>query len=253
MLEADGVRADLEPLGGRLASLGVRGHELLAPVRERRNQAGCYPMVPWAGRLDHGRYTFAGTEHQLPPTLGPHAIHGVATDVAWTPTGTGRMELDLGPHWPLGGRARVDYHLTERSITATLVVMATDQAMPAVLGWHPCFNREIGGHPDRLDFDAAFMWARRPDHIPTGERVPVPPGPWDDCFGGVTRPPRISWGPLTVTLGSPTETWVVFDERDDIICVEPQTDTPNAFNMSGGTVLQPGEELVLPLEISWSW
>ncbi len=252
MLEADRARAVLDPLGGRLASLQVRGHELLAPVRERRTQAGCYPMVPWAGRLDHGRFTFAGTEHRLPATMGPHAIHGVATDLAWTPTGPGHLDLDLGPHGPLGGRAEVDYRLTEQSITATLAVTATDQPMPAVLGWHPCFDREVAGHPDRLDFHATFMWARRDDHIPSGDTVPVPPGPWDDCFGGVAAPPTISWGDaLSVRLDAPTQTWVVFDERDDIVCVEPQTDTPNAFNLSGGTVLQPGDRLALPLTISW--
>jgi len=38
---------------------------------------GSYPMVPWAGRIRHGRFRFDGEEYELPINFGAHAIHGV--------------------------------------------------------------------------------------------------------------------------------------------------------------------------------
>lgn len=252
-LQAGDAVAVLDSNGGRLSQLTVRGHDLLVPFTDRWTLSGCYPMVPWAGRLDRGRFTFRGVDHELPITMEPHAIHGVATSVEWGELGDGRMRVDLAQGWTLGGVAETSYELTESSMRCTVSVTATDQPMPAVVGFHPCFVRELASHPDQLTFDPGFMWQRGGDYLPTGDvRQPPPPGPWDDCFGDVVAAPRLSWGDvLTVELRSPTDTWVAFDQLDAAICVEPQTDTPNAFNLSGGTILEPGETLTLPLEIAW--
>lgn len=252
-LESADARAVLDTTGGRLSQLTVRGHDLLVPFSNRWTLSGCYPMVPWAGRLDHGRFRFGGVDHELPITMEPHAIHGVATAVAWDQVGDGRMRVDLAEGWPLGGVAEVSYGLDESMIRCTVSVTATDRAMPAVIGFHPCFARELGGHRDRLTFDPGFMWERGDDHLPTGHMLrPPPPGPWDDCFGAVSSPPRLSWGDtVAVELRSPTDTWVAFDQLDAAICVEPQTDIPNAFNLGRGAVLAPGDSLSLTLDISW--
>ncbi len=44
---------------------------------------GAYPMAPWAGRIRGGGFMFDGQRWQLPPSLGPHAIHGVAFLRRW--------------------------------------------------------------------------------------------------------------------------------------------------------------------------
>ena len=252
VLRAGDAIARLDPLGGRLAQLTVADRQLLAPVTGPRTQAGCYPMVPWAGRLDRGRFSFAGTAHQMAITMEPHAIHGLGTDAPWDVVAPGVMQLDLDPLWPLGGVAEVRYQLTPTAITCTLTVSATNAAFPAVLGWHPCFVRAVAGAADTLGFEPGFMWTRGDDYLPTGTTEPSPPGPWDDCFGGVEASPTIRWGDeFAVELRAPTATWVVFDMLDTIVCVEPQTDTPNAFNLSGGTILEPGDSLTLPFEIAW--
>ncbi|MEM7285291.1 MAG: aldose 1-epimerase [Actinomycetota bacterium] len=253
VLEADGVVAVLDTMGGRLSQLTVRRHDLLVPFTDRWTLSGCYPMVPWAGRLDRGRFAFEGTEYQVPITMDPHAIHGVGARVDWELVGDGRMRIDLADGWQLGGTAETSYVLDGSSITCSVAVTATDQAMPAVIGFHPCFVRDLDGHADALSFVPGFMWERAGDHLPTGVRLrPPPPGPWDDCFGGVAEAPRLTWGDvLAVELRSATDTWVAFDQLDVAICVEPQTEPPNAFNMGGGAVLQPGESLALTLEIAW--
>jgi aldose 1-epimerase len=116
--------------------------------------------------------------------------------------------------------------------------------MPVVAGWHPCFR----GQPS-LGLPATAMWRRDSSGIPTGEVVPVPPGPWDDAFE-VDGDPVLAWPDLTVTLRSTCSTWVVYDEDPRLVCVEPQTDAPDAFNRSP-LVLEAGEALTLSLHLSW--
>ena len=57
--------------------------------------------------------------------------------------------------------------------------------MPAWIGWHPWFKREVGGATAELDFVAERMYARGSDGLPTGELVELTPRPWDDAFVGV--------------------------------------------------------------------
>jgi len=95
------------------------------------------------------------------------------------------------------------------------------------------------------------MWERDATGIPTGRQVPVPPGPWDDAFAGADQP-TITWpDALAITLRSTCPVWVVYDRDPRLVCVEPQTDTPDAFNREP-TVLEPGDGLTLTMEIGWS-
>ena len=50
--------------------------EVAATRRPDPMSWGCYPMVPWAGRVRRGRFVFADGTYQLPINMAPHAIHG---------------------------------------------------------------------------------------------------------------------------------------------------------------------------------
>ncbi len=215
---------------------------------------GCYPMVPWVGRLGRGRFTFAGVDHRMPINLEPHAIHGLGLERDWAVGDEGRsLTLDLAEPWPFGGMARVDTELRSDRLTITVSVTAGDQTMPATIGWHPVLRRQIGETGASLSFNPSHLWIRGVDGLPTGRRVPVPTGPWDDCFGGVTTPPVVTWTDgFSLTLESPTDTWVVYDETPHALCVEPQTGIPDAFNRTGCPVLEPGGTMSLPLTLRWS-
>lgn len=125
--------------------------------------------------------------------------------------------------------------------------------MPAVIGWHPCLRRRLDrGEPARATIGAPAMWVRDAAGIPTGDLVPVPTGPWDDAFTGVTEPPRVSWpGALDLTLAAEAPTWVVYDEDLGMVCVEPQSAPPDAFNQDP-PVLAPGQAQTLRLTLTWS-
>ena len=74
--------------GGRIVSLIVSGVERILPKARARATAppiywGCYPMVPWPGRLAEGRIPTDDGEVRLEPNLPPAAIHGLGFDKPW--------------------------------------------------------------------------------------------------------------------------------------------------------------------------
>lgn len=252
---APGVSAAIDPaIGGRVAELVIDGLDVMAPMPAGGGLGwGCYPMVPWAGRVRHGRFTFDGEEHQLEVDLPPHAIHGLGYRTAWETDGPGSLVLDLTGRWAFGGLARQHFALTANELVATLSVTAGARPMPYLLGYHPCLRKRLDrGGLAELDFWPEAMWERDGEGIPTGALVAPPARPWDDCFAGVRRPPRLDWpgSGLALELVADTDAWVVYDEPTDIICVEPQTGAPDEFNRRPA-VLEPGATARLDLTLRW--
>ncbi|MFF4751615.1 aldose epimerase family protein [Streptomyces sp. NPDC002514] len=252
-LTAGDAEVSLRPdNGGRVAGLRIAGTELL----RQGDRFGCFPMVPWCGRIRDGRFLNGATAHQMPLNSPPHAIHGTARDGAWR---TARVladeaviTYDLVEPWPYPGRVTQVFALTEDSLTLTLSVETYGSSFPAQVGWHPWFNRNLGGEDVRLDFTPAWQEERGADHLPTGNRIEPRPGPWDDCFGmpdGVDV--TLTWpGQLELTVTSREQWAVVYDEQEAAVCVEPQTGPPNGLNTL--------PRLVTPLEpleatAAWRW
>jgi len=265
VLRAPGAEAVLDPsAGGRIAALRVDGRDLLLTEGRGALAWGCYPMAPWAGRLRSGILRWRGEEHRLPTDLlPPHAIHGTLLERPWEVVEAGARQAtlaaDLRPPWPWPGRVVARLELSTGSLRAALEVHAADRPMPAIVGWHPWFPRVLRdaagapqGGPAVVRLAAGGMLRRGSDGIPTGEVVPVPPGPWDDCFVGVARPPAVRWpGSLEVRVESDARFWVVYTEREEGVCVEPQTGPPNGLNTGEHAVVEPGRPLAAALEFSW--
>ena len=222
--------------GGRLSSLRIGAHERLV-TRSRgvlSTAWGAYPMVPYAGRVRGGRFSHAGTAHQLPINFGAHAIHGSVFDVAWVIVEQSSQHVllvaSLGPRWPYTATAthEIAIDVVERSVTCTLRVSTASPSMPAQVGWHPWFVR-----PATLDVDFAEMYVRDSEYIPDGRRIAPPPGPWDDCFVGPRRAPTVTFDDgARVTIESDCDHWVVYDMPSHALCIEPQSGPPDGFNIA---------------------
>ena len=263
-LAAAGVEAvvDLEA-GGRLASFLVDGRELLVTEGVGPIAWGSFPMVPYAGRIRNGWFEFRGRRWDLPMKLPPHAIHGTVLDRPWVRLDERTISAGLGPDWPFAGRAVQRFELEAGRFTSRLELHA-DEPMPASIGWHPWFRRrlqrapigEVAAGPEprelELDFEAGAMYRRDDDGITTGDLVvPPPPGPWDDCFTDVRRPPILRWpGFLELTIESDCPSWVIYTVPTEALCVEPQTAPPDALN-TGPTIVEPGRPLLA--EMTWTW
>ena len=256
--------------GGRWTSLRVADLELLTgvslPEGPRPWLSGCFPMAPYAGRVRGGVLDFRGEQHRLPRTSPPHAMHGTVLDVPWEVAAAGpaggpvggpvsgpvRLGTPLRAPWPFAGRVEQTLVLSADRLAARLQLTA-EQDMPAWLGLHPWFPRRLArGGPAQLEVRGGRQYVRGPDGVPTGELVAPRPGPWDDCFRDLEAPPLLRWpGAVELRMTSSHRTWVLFDERPDALCVEPQTAPPDALRLGLADVVPAGGELSLHVELAW--
>lgn len=239
--------------GGRIAQIVFAGVEWLQGHDAGHDAAigwGCYPMLPWAGRVRHGRFDFEGRRQTLPCNLGAHAIHGVGFVLPWTVDAQSAQRIDLSlqlpddARWPFGGSARQRIEVGERRLRLDLSVTAGARAMPATIGWHPWLLK-----PDAMTFAPQAVYPRDADGIATLPLAVPSPRPWDDCFIN-RRPVGLQRVGQMLRLASDCSHWVVYDAPAHATCIEPQSGPPDAFNLAP-FALAPGA--TLDAWFLWEW
>lgn len=132
-LAAGDAEMTLAPGNGcRIESLRVGGTELL----RQGPRYGCFPMVPWCGRIENGRFRNGVTEHQMPLNSPPHAIHGTGRDTGWKVVtvdeagAAATLSYELSEPWPYPGLVTQTFELTEDSLAMTMGVEAYDDSFP---------------------------------------------------------------------------------------------------------------------------
>jgi aldose 1-epimerase len=252
--------------GCRLASLRVRGHELLsdgaAPSQDDGLGAnifgwGSFVMAPWAGRIRHGRARWGGRELQLDVRDDVHALHGLVFDAPWTAadatTGSAAWQVEV-PAAAWFAPLRITQHvmLTEAALRLHLEVQAPEEPAPVTVGWHPWFRREVGGAALEFDLPDRRMLVRDQEGIATAERIAAPTGPVDDAFVDLAGPVVLRWpGLVELTMVSDGPVTVVFTEPSTVVCIEPQSGPPDEVNLPSPRVAAPGAPL--HLSSTWSW
>ena len=244
-LAAGRIGATIDPdEGGRLAQLTVDDVPVLIGIDDPDADGtatgwGSFPMVPWAGRIRNGRFTFDDVEYRLPINFGDHAIHGLGFARAWQPVSVDERSAELRfsmptvGSWPFGGTVVQRFEADASGLTTSMTVTAEQLAFPVTIGWHPWFRK-----PASVEFSPTAMYRRDDDHIAVDDLVAVPNGPWDDCFLN-TDPVTLLIDGTTIRVTSDCDHWVVYDERPYATCVEPQTGPPDAFNIAEHR-LEPG-------------
>lgn len=273
-------------VGGGIRTYRVAGREVLDPYAEEAICDGAHgqPLIPWPNRLEDGRYSFDGEEHQLPLTEPEkqNAIHGL---LRWRPWSTVEREADhivMGarlhprPGYPFDLQVTIEYRLDDTGLTTrTTATNVGDGPCPYGCGQHPYLSAGGGLLDDcslQLSAGTRVVTDQR-RQLPTGQ-VPVTGTVYD-----FTRPRPIgqleidyafsdldrdgdgrSWVRLRRPDGSTAEMWV--DDSYPLVELytgdtlsaarrrrglgtEPMTCPPNAFR-SGTEVrrLDPGDDCV---------
>ena len=239
--------------GGRVVSCVVSGLDLIVGEEPDALDWGCYPMVPWAGRVRNGHFAWGDVDVTLPIRMPPHAIHGTVFDRPWQESGAQELKCTLGDPWPWQATVRSQFSMEPECFHWEITVFSEDKPMPVVLGWHPWFRKRLADKSHAtLHFSADEMYLRGADGIPSGAKSSPSKSPWDDCFTGVSVPPQIRWSNgLCLEVSSTCDYWVVYDEPDHALCVEPQSGPPDGFNQDHYAVVQPGSPLTHTM--TWRW
>lgn len=251
-------------LGGRVTSWTVDGTEVLTGVGEHPVEFGMYPMAPWAGRLRDNRITEAqrttwgitGSGDYTPlVSYPPWAIHGtchLAPVDSWDSTeGTVTMRQRI-PDWPasLVTEWRIDGLRAESRLT-----VEADEPTPALLGWHPWFRSTIDR--EQATWSLTGELAVREGAFATGEWVPWVDGSRrvDEAFHVPDRRVTVTWGERALTIRNSDPWFVIFDEREEAFCIEPQDGPPNVFDTplrGDPPVARPGAPRTMTTTWEWS-
>ena len=276
--------ASVVTLGASLRSLEHDGRPLVAAFAadELRPVFRGALLAPWPNRVVDGRYTFDGTEQQLPltePDRG-HALHGLLGWADWQVTAvdeaSAMLTAELAPSAGYPHRLVVEcvYALADDGLTTTVTARSLFDRAPYGVSAHPYLT--AGGAP----LDACvltlpaetFVETEGDRLLPAGERD-VTDAPWPDfreptaigdaqvdhAFTGLRRGAdgrarvrleapdgfavELTWGP---ELG-----WVQVHTADRPepeldragLAVEPMTCPPDAFRTGQDVVvLEPGQE-----------
>src|SRR3546814_13634508 len=96
---------------------------------------GCFPMVPFAGRLRGGRFSWHGRLHELERNHAGHAMHGTLFDERWTLAKRDDTYAPvagrLNPRLPFEGWAVPEMALGAAPPEPRLEVHAADEAFHA--------------------------------------------------------------------------------------------------------------------------
>ncbi len=226
--------------GGRLTSISFNGTEILSMLSDDPLANGCYPMVPFAGRVRDGVLSFRSMQYELPLAAPPHAIHGTVRELSWNVSSHTNSQIvlstDLGSDWPFSGTVTHTISVTDSSVECELSLLATE-AMPAQVGWHPCFLA-----PKDVRFSFQGMLQRDISGICTKQVVPVPRRRLDDCLITPDTWPRLSIAGSLIEIESDCSHWVIYHADNGDICIEPQSGPPNGINTSP-LVVEPGAAL----------
>lgn len=244
-------------LGARAISWKLDGTEILAIPTAANLFGGNYVMAPWAGRIKGAAVDFNGARYPQLINHSPWAIHGSTpfhppTIIEQTESRVifeHNLDNEL-PTWPKGFTVVHSWELKESELITEIFVKSSETEFPAVVGWHPWFVRTLAnGDVGSYGVSATHVFEVDDSKIVTGELGKIEAGPWDCAFLAPTGKAFIEWGnSFRIEINTNSEFFVVYDEPDDFVCIEPQSGPPNGSNLNSpefNYVVTPTNPLVL--------
>jgi len=158
-IENDFFVGEVDPdNGGRLLSLNRKTAAgpvpiIVAPRKGALSgqKVSAFPLIPFGGRLRHGRFEWNGAPVQLPFQSSGHALHGDGATRRWLlcshdPTSVTMMLAYPSSMWPFPARVALRYVVRGPVFMALFrVTNLSNAAIPFGLGWHPYFAVPSGG------------------------------------------------------------------------------------------------------------
>ncbi len=225
-------------LGGRAVSWRVAEEELLHRHGDDPVEFGMYPMAPWAGRIRDNEVMASDGPRALPVTYGEWAIHGTVLDqplavvhrIDEHERQAVVLETSHHPTWPWPLTVRVSWTLEVGVLTTEIGLLSPVDGSPVVTGWHPWFRREISGSRGEWWLEAPRLLRRGDDALSLELMADGGTGPFDDAFWVPSGRASIHWpGQLGIDVVTDGAWYVVYDERPEAICLEPQSGPPDGL------------------------
>lgn len=282
VIESGGYRAVVTESGGALRTLTCAGRDLVDGfAADARSSGGRGQLLmPWPNRVRDGRYSWRGTDLQLPLTEPSrhNASHGLVRWAAWAPVEhaadsvTLRVRLMAQTGYPWTLQLDVTYAVGESGLVVTQSAEnLSGRAAPYASGAHP-YLRAGPGPVDgwELTCPASVRGLSDPERLLPAGREDVAGTAYDFREARPVGDARLNHAftalatdadaVATTTLLDPAtgtgvalwvdrhHRWLMLYSADDVpatarrsLAVEPMTAGPDAFNTGADLVcLEPG-------------
>lgn len=246
----------ISPLGAHVKGVVVGGEPVVKPSSDGiQTHGGVAVLIPYAGRVRDGRYTFEGKRFQLPTRKDGHAIHGFAKDTRWKVKARAGDSVSMvatlrGRGYPGTLGASISYSVREGTFSTGCTIKNTGRNdAPVVVGFHPYLVAKkwtIKASPNSYHYQLAD------GYFPTGRRFRYsfdeagPKAKLDDCFYSAATL-RLITGRKAVALRRRNMPYlVVYNGKyaeGESVAIEPYSGLPDAYNNGIGLrKLSPGQE-----------
>lgn len=254
-ISSGSAAASVDPLGAYVRVVSIGGAQIIKPSSDGiQTHGGIAVLIPYAGRVRSGRYTFEGKGFQLPTRSDGHAIHGFAKDTLWKVRAKTKSSVSLsaslkGRGYPGTLAVSITYSVKGRTFSTDCAVRNTGRTdAPVVVGFHP--------------YLAAKRWSMKSDsgsyhyqladgYFPTGKKTrytleDAGPGTrLDDCFSSSGTIRLLTEGTYLTLRRRKMPYLVVYNGKyaeAKSVAIEPYTGLPDAYNNGIGLrTLSPGQ------------
>lgn len=250
--------------GGAILEFSWRDRPIFRPTPRGAGtdpfSLACFPMVPYANRIAHGRFNFGARAVHLKRNWGavPHPLHGQGWRSPWEVFAATASSASLifeggADEWPWHYLAEQHLQLSHNALSIRLSIEnLAHSAMPVMLGLHPYFC-----DPDQAQLQAGTpsVWLTDNASLPT-EEVATPPDwsfdqarsitavPLDHCFTHWNSSAVIRWPDRKVHIRATNCRYlhIYTSSGRDFFCVEPMSAAVGALNRNRdeATVVQAG-------------
>lgn len=281
MIKAGGMEAKISPEGGSILSLHFKkGDKNIDLLKSSDGKTpAMFPMIPYANRIRGGAFVYFGIKRSLPQTdkKVPDPIHGDGWMTKWEVSEQTEKSVTLSYNhekgkggFPLPYAAEQTFSIHDKKLSIKLKATNTgDLPMPVGLGFHPYFKRTSDV---KLQFRNRTVWAN--EALPPRNRPYKTPAEWsfeekkalgklncDLCFGNydgtaVIEYPSEGFAVRMETKPETNHIMLFAPSGSDYFCLEPATQTTDAFNLAsqgvigtGIQTLEPGEHFQIFLDM----
>ena len=253
--------------GATVISLTHKGIDILRKTTDTPaipQNCAMFPMIPYCSYIADGHFNYFGINRTVPVNQpeSKHPIHGDGWLAKWQIEKQTSNSVSLiyqhkkTSGFPFDYDAKIVYTLQDHSLDVTLTITnPSDMPLPCGMGLHPYF-----AHPQEatIRFNSTHIWYHKND--PIFDRPYPTPAEWnfsdgntlkedfDTAFGGWDGEAKISYqSGLKIHIQAPDifhHLILYKPTHADYFCLEPASNTPNAFNLAAYGVIGTGIQSV---------
>ncbi len=251
IIRSGSSEAEILQKGAYLKTLSLVGIDILKPSPDEiPTHGGCAVLLPYAGRVKNGEYTYEGKRYYLPKNSEGNAIHGFLKDVELKVVRKETSAIELATSlanagYPTRLEVKIRYEISSTKLSVDCrTTNGGKNTAPLSIGFHPYYLGKVW----ELDHDCRVEKLEMKNmYFPDKKTLPFDfngnkfdkSHNFDDCFH-LPCNSRLKTDLFNLEICKKNMPYtVVFNGKwaeNRSVAVEPYTSAPDAFNNGLGLI-----------------